>query len=194
MFLNIRFFADLRSAFMKPIGPLMIEHRLIERMLALLTLEHHRIVESKNIDYEFLDASIDFLKTYVDKYHHGKEEDILFKELSEKPLSLEDRKMLNELIEEHGRTRKAVERLENARRQQVDKKIAITEISKHMETLTKWYPVHIEKEDKHFFVSSMNYLSEQEQAAMLEKSREFDRSFTQHRFVGIITELETAKK
>ncbi len=121
---------------MKPIGPLMIEHRLIERMLALLTLEHHRIVETKNIDYEFLDASIDFLKTYVDKYHHGKEEDILFKELSEKPLSLEDRKMLNELIEEHGRTRKAVERLESARRQQVDKKIAITEITKHMETLT----------------------------------------------------------
>ena len=102
--------------------------------------------------------------------------------------------MLNELIEEHGRTRKSVERLESARRQQIDKKLAITEITRNMETLTKWYPVHIEKEDKHFFVSSMNYLSEQEQTAMLEKSREFDRSFTQHRFVGIITELEAAKK
>ncbi len=194
MFLNIRFFADLRSAFMKPTAPLMIEHRLIDRMLALLAREHHRILETENVDYEFLDASIIFLKTYVDKFHHGKEEDILFKELAEKPLSPEDRKMLNELIEEHGRTRKAVERLENARRQQVDKKIAITEITKHMETLTKWYPVHIEKEDKHFFVSSMNYLSEQEQTAMLEKSREFDRSFTQHRFVEIITELEAMKK
>ncbi len=179
---------------MKPISPLMIEHRLVDRMLALLTREHRRTVETGNVDYEFLDASILFLRTYVDKFHHGKEEDILFKELAEKPLSPEDRNMLNELIEEHGRTRKAVERLEGARRQQVDKKLAITEITKQMETLTKWYPVHIEKEDRHFFVSSMNYLSEQEQAAMLEKSREFDRSFTQNQFVGIVTELEAAEK
>ncbi len=179
---------------MKPIGPLMIEHRLIDRMLALLALEHRKIVESQNVDYEFLDASIDFLKTYIDKFHHGKEEDILFRELAAKPLSPEDRKMMNELIEEHDRTRKAIERLEGARRQQVDKKLAVTEITKHMETLIKWYPIHIEKEDKHFFISAMNYLSAEEQAAMLEKSREFDRSFMQQRFVGIIKELEAARK
>ncbi len=32
-----------------------------------------------------------------------------------------------------------------------------------METLIKRYPVHIEKEDKHFFIPSMEYLSMQEQ-------------------------------
>ena len=47
---------------MKPVGPLMIEHRLIDRMLALLAMEHRSIVETKNIDYEFLDISINFLK------------------------------------------------------------------------------------------------------------------------------------
>jgi hemerythrin-like domain-containing protein len=172
----------------------MIEHRLIDRMLALLALEHRSIVETENIDYEFLDISINFLKTYVDKFHHGKEEDILFRELAEKSLSPEDRKMLNELIEEHGRTRKAVEKLESVRRQQVGKKLARTEITKHIETLIKWYPVHIEKEDKHFFVSSMNYLSEQEQTAMLEKSMEFDKNFIQKRFSGIIKELEASRK
>ncbi len=72
---------------MKPVGPLMIEHRLIDRMLALLSREHRCIVETENIDYEFLDISINFLKTYLDKFHHGKEEDILFRELAEKPLS-----------------------------------------------------------------------------------------------------------
>ena len=68
---------------MKPVGPLMMEHRLIDRMLALLAREHRSIIETENIDYEFLDVSIYFLKTYVDKFHHGKEEDILFKELAE---------------------------------------------------------------------------------------------------------------
>ena len=63
-----------------------------------------------------------------------------------------------------------------------------------LETLINWYHRHIEKEDKHFFMSSMNYLNEQEQAEMLEKSREFDRNFTQEQFEGIINELEAAKK
>jgi len=172
----------------------MIEHRLIDRMLVLLVNEHRRIAETGNIEYEFLDISINFLKTYVDKFHHGKEEDILFKELAEKPLSPADRKILNELIEEHGRTRKAIERLEGARRHQVDKKLAVTEVTKHMETLIKWYPAHIEKEDKHFFIPSMNYLTEQEQASMLERSREFDRNFTQQLFVEVVKELEVSKK
>ena len=46
-----------------------------------------------------------------------------------------------------------------------------------METLIKRYPVHIEKEDKHFFIPSMEYLSMQEQTAMLEEFREFDMNF-----------------
>ncbi len=179
---------------MKPIRPLMIEHMLIDRMITLLAQEHHRISETGNIDYAFLDIGINFLKTYVDKFHHGKEEEILFRELAEKPLSPEDRKILNELIEEHGRTRKAVDRLVSARRQQDDKKLAITEITKHMETLIKWYPVHMEKENKHFFIPSMNYLNEHEQITMLEKFREFDRNFMQQSFEKIIKELETEKK
>jgi hemerythrin-like domain-containing protein len=179
---------------MKPIGPLMIEHRLIERMLALLAGEHRKIIETGNVDYDFLGTCINFLKIYVDKFHHGKEEDILFRDLAKKMLSTEDRIILSELIQEHGRSRKVVEMLESTEKQQHDKKLGIAEITKHIETLTMWYHAHIEKEDKHFFVSSMSYLSEQEQAAMLEKLKEFDRNFTQQRFEGIIKALEAAKK
>jgi hypothetical protein len=45
---------------MKPVGPLMIEHWLIDRVLALLDQEHRRIIETGNIDHEFLDVSINF--------------------------------------------------------------------------------------------------------------------------------------
>lgn len=172
----------------------MIEHRLIERMLVLFAHEQHKIIETGNVDYAFLDMSLDFFKTYVDKFHHGKEENILFRELGAKPLAHEDRKMLNELIEEHRRTRSAVERLADARKQLPNKKISLTEITQNMEILIKSYPVHIEKEDKHFFVSALNYLSVEEQTSMLEKSREFDRDFTRQRYTGIIKELEASKK
>ena len=85
---------------MKPTGPLMVEHRLNERMLALLADERRKINETGAADIAFLDAILDFFRTYVDKFHHGKEEEILFKEIAAKPISPDDRKMLNELIEE----------------------------------------------------------------------------------------------
>ena len=45
-----------------------------------------------------------------------------------------------------------------------------------VEKLVKFYPMHIEKEDKHFFISVMNYFSAKEQSAMLEQFWVFDRN------------------
>ena len=76
---------------MEPAGPLMIEHRLIERMIRLLKKEIELIESGKKPDPEFIYCAADFLHSYADRTHHGKEEDILFRELSKKALS-EDRK------------------------------------------------------------------------------------------------------
>ena len=76
---------------MLPIAPLMIEHRLIERMIRLLDQENTRIRENIGVlpefafvNAKFIDAAVDFIKTYADQVHHGKEEDILFTALLEK--------------------------------------------------------------------------------------------------------------
>ena len=82
---------------MMPIGPLMIEHRLIERMVDLLKKEFHTISETQVIDTSFIEEAIDFFKVYADRCHHGKEEDILFRDLSKKDLSPEHKVMMDEL-------------------------------------------------------------------------------------------------
>ena len=64
---------------MKPIGPLMWEHRLIERMVKLLKKELIKIKEIDKVDTNFILIVVDFFRTYADRTHHGKEEDILFK-------------------------------------------------------------------------------------------------------------------
>ena len=75
---------------MLPIAPLMIEHRLIERMIHLIQQELERIQANVAVDPEFafvdsvfIDTAVDFLRTYADRCHHGKEEDILFPELEQ---------------------------------------------------------------------------------------------------------------
>jgi hemerythrin-like domain-containing protein len=58
---------------MLPIGPLMIEHRLIERMVRLMALELVKIKDAGEFDASFIDTAVDFLRTYADRCHHGKD-------------------------------------------------------------------------------------------------------------------------
>ena len=64
---------------MKPIGPLMWEHMLIEKMARLFKVEIEKNTEQKSVNTGFIDAAVDFFRTYADRTHHGKEENILFK-------------------------------------------------------------------------------------------------------------------
>jgi hypothetical protein len=59
-------------------APLMIEHRLIERMIGIIKRILSQIEKEEKIDPVFVDTTVDFIRTYADRTHHGKEEDILF--------------------------------------------------------------------------------------------------------------------
>jgi len=74
---------------MTPIDPLMMEHRIIERMIGLMKQKLHRIRESNYIDPIFIDMATDFLRTYADQTHHGKEAGILFLDLAKRVLAPE---------------------------------------------------------------------------------------------------------
>ncbi|MGA2317446.1 MAG: hemerythrin domain-containing protein [Thermodesulfobacteriota bacterium] len=99
---------------MMPIAPLMIEHRLIERMIDVMKEELLLIEKEKKIDPEFIEMAVDFIRTYADRCHHGKEEDTLFRDLGGKKLTDEHRRMMEELVEEHRWARKVTGRLVEA--------------------------------------------------------------------------------
>lgn len=176
---------------MMPIGPLMIEHRLIERMIALMREERQRIGETNKVSLNFIDVAVDFIRTYADRTHHGKEEDILFRELGKKQLSSKYREIMDELIEEHVYARKTVGKLVGAKesyeRGNLD---ALEDITALVEELVEFYPKHIEKEDKHFFVPCMKYFSKEEQQDMLEEFWEFDRNMIHDKYKKLVKLLE----
>jgi hemerythrin-like domain-containing protein len=65
-------------------GPLMVEHRLIERMISLIKHELAQIESTRKIDSVFVDTVVDFIHMYADRTHHWKEEDILFRDLNKR--------------------------------------------------------------------------------------------------------------
>jgi hemerythrin-like domain-containing protein len=63
---------------MKPTEDLIHEHKAIEIMLSVMSVIADQILKGKGFDVSEIDQIVDFLKTFVDKCHHGKEENVLF--------------------------------------------------------------------------------------------------------------------
>jgi len=177
---------------MLPVGLLMTEHRLIKRMISLMARELGKIKQGQKADASFIDSALDFLVTYADKCHHGKEEDILFRDLKEKKLTPEHKRILEELIKEHALGRGNVKKLSEAndsyKRQN---KKALSAMEENLAILAEFYPKHIEKEDKHFFLPVMDYFSKEEKDIMLKECHEFDQKLIHEKYRKIVSEIES---
>lgn len=176
---------------MKPIGPLMREHRVIERMLAVLGRERERIISGGDPDVRLIETGVDFFRTYADRCHHGKEEDIFFRDLEKKEVSPELRRLTSELVEEHVWARAKVRELESAAGMcsRADPS-AVQSMVSLLHELIGFYPAHIEKEDKRYFFPVQEYWNRQEQDRMLEEFRDFDALLIHEKYGTIIHHLE----
>jgi hemerythrin-like domain-containing protein len=176
---------------MLPIGPLMIEHRLIERMIRLIEKMIEALSQGAHVDLAFLDFTVDFIRTYADRCHHGKEENILFHDLEEKKLSPILRNILQELIEDHVKGRTIVTRIEKAKTRYLGgKSSALTEIISQLKELISFYPKHIDKEENHFFRPVMDYFSNEERENMLKEFADFDRSLIHAKYKELVERSE----
>jgi len=140
---------------MKPIGPLIREHRLIERMVKILDKELTKIKKTGKVDTNLILDGVDFFRIHADRTHHVKEEDILFRELAKKELSIEYKTIMNNLVEDHKFARKTVGALIDANVSFIRGNIeSMKRIIFNLEKLITLYPRHIYTEDKEFFLSN----------------------------------------
>ena len=176
---------------MLPVDLLVQEHRIIERMVSPIKNEISRIKETKETNTNFIDVTVDFIRTYADHCHHGKEEGILFRELAKKTLSTEHATTMRELIEEHVYARKTTRNLADAKERFVKgSPEALKDVAKFLYDLAEFYPKHIEKEDKKFFYPVMAYFTQQEQETMLQECWAFDRKLIHEKYAKIVDEME----
>lgn len=168
---------------MKPRGPLMIEHRLIEKMLHITSKELALIKKNKKVNSIFIDTFVDFIRIYADRTHHGKEEDILFKALENKNMIENDEIMMQDLINDHILSRKVVGELAEANKKYVTGDLtSIDVITDKLSFLLNLYPNHISKEDKLFFPNTEKYFSNEELDIMLHDFWEFDRKMIHEKY------------
>lgn len=160
---------------MKPTAPLMREHALMREAIGLLETGMEHMLETGEGDLGFERALTDFFSIYAGRLHHGKEEEILFKELDAKSITAEHRATMDKLLEDHRQSRGFVAGLEESvRRYAAGRRESLGDIISIHRRLAQLYRMHMQIEDKQFFVPVMDYFTEEEQVHMLDAARAFD--------------------
>ena len=98
---------------------------------------------------------------------------------------------MDELVQEHIWARKTVGRLVSAkdrfnRGEEGERK----EVQKCLKELVKFYPAHIEKEDRQFFKPCMAYFTPEERDEMLQEFWTFDKNLIHEKYKKMVERFE----
>jgi hemerythrin-like domain-containing protein len=174
-----------------PADVLLPEHDLIRRVITVLDREAERIGEGRDVNPVFIDRIVDFIYTYADRVHHGKEVEVLFRELDTKPLSPEHRQMMERLVREHVEMRHLAEDLVEARERYAEgDEAALKTVEDTIDRLSDLYPDHFQTEEQTFFPAAQSYLDDSEKEAILEAMRLHDRAMIHEKYGALVEDLE----
>ncbi len=157
-----------------PIEQLMDEHRVIERAADILERILDNAKKSGELDINDLSSLIDFIKTFADKCHHGKEEGVLFPSMVEKGVPKEGGP-IGVMLEEHDIGRDAVKRMSEAVKMiRNNEEGALNLLDKAVMDYTYLIRNHIQKEDSILFPMARNIYNESELIRIQERFNEVE--------------------
>lgn len=143
------------------------EHQLILRMIALVEKNTALLEAGKFRNWQFYLDAVDFIRNYADRFHHAKEEDVLFVELIRNGMP-EKQSPIEAMHMEHDQGRAHVRALEAAAQQALDGEpgqgAIIAAHAKGYATLLRG---HIDKEDNILYPLAERVLPEGVRERML---------------------------
>ena len=151
---------------MGPIDDLQEEHRGIEIMLGIIGVVISKTAKGQIIDSQDFDSILEFLTVFVDRCHHGKEEDYLFPALEEAGVQ-RDKGPIGILLREHQEGRQLVAQLREAVKSFVS---GDTSAAQSLEKAGRDYITllsqHIQKEEDTLFPMAERMLGPEKQAEL----------------------------
>ena len=172
----------------KPTKILVDEHQHILKVINALIKECNDLESGKKIDKDFFTKAIDFIRNYADKFHHAKEEDILFVELCKDTVSMHCNPV-EQMLHEHELGRNFVKGMEDGING--DNKEKVIENARGYAYLLQ---DHISKEDGILYPMADEVLDQSIQDSMLAKFKEvetnkFD-SNTKEKYLSLAEEFK----
>ena len=169
------------------------EHRVIQRMVAGMSVLAEQIEVGEPVDVSLLESIVMFLRTFADRLHHGKEESFLFPALIRRGVPSQGCP-IGGLTMEHQKGRVMVGELADAvRGYAAGEPPARENLVKSLRALVAFYPNHIWKEDYLLFPLAGKVLTPEDQQELMDKFETVERElgFDVHEgFDKVAAELE----
>jgi hemerythrin-like domain-containing protein len=169
------------------------EHQVILAVLDCLTALTDQARQGGELDSDAFRKSVNFIRGFADKWHHAKEEDLLFPALERKGIPKEGGP-IGVMLHEHDVGRRHVQRMEEALTgaeagDESARAALIENASGYVELLRG----HIGKEDNILFEMADRALAPDEQARLVEqygvREREGGGGGTREHYIGIAEKL-----
>ena len=146
---------------MNAINELLSEHEAVRLTLIILKKIAQRIDETGRIsDTEHVEQLFEFFSTFVDRCHHGKEEELLFPALEQVGISREGGPV-GVMLKEHQQGRDLVAKMKNdLSRYRDGGDNAALNFKKHADAYIALLDFHIEKENNVLFPMAIKHLPE----------------------------------
>ena len=151
------------------------EHQNILKAIDMLLKECNDLEKGKEIDLDFFNRAIEFIRGYADRFHHAKEEDILFVALAGDNIEMRCNPT-EQMIYEHGLGRNFIKELEiGVNNKNKDK------IIKNSRSYAQLLQEHIFKEDNILYPMADKALTKDIEKAMLGKFKEVEQKFAKQK-------------
>ena len=158
-----------------PVEVLEAEHRVIQKMVAGMSVLAERIEGGDPVDVSLLESIVAFLRTFADRLHHGKEESFLFAALIRRGVPSQGCP-IGGLTMEHQKGRVMVAELADAIRGcAAGEPPAREALVKSLRALVAFYPNHIWKEDYLLFPLASKFLTPQDQQELMDNFETVER-------------------
>lgn len=154
------------------------EHRVIERVLSFYQAVAKAAHDGRKLPVESLREAIEFTRSFADRYHHGKEEGVLFERLAKAGMPREGGPVGVMLVEhEQGRSHVAA-LAEAVERYAGGDESAAADIAQAAQDYADLLAQHIYKEDNILYVMADQLLSEDDEEIVEAYRRAKDANLT----------------
>jgi hemerythrin-like domain-containing protein len=145
---------------------LLEEHVIIMNVIGVLNRAKENLETGKEVPQDFFGKTVDIIRNFADKCHHGKEETVLFPTIKKRDTNQTG--LISLLLEEHEKGREFIRNLGKAINENNN-----NEIIKNIDGYVALLPQHIRRENA-VFPKWINALSEKEKEEIYEKFEEVE--------------------
>jgi len=166
-------------SFSEPVDKLVEEHKLIKRMIAWIP---QMLAAQQELERVRILEALDFIKSYADRYHHAKEEDILFNYTDK------NEEIIQAMYTEHDLARNHVKKTYEAL-----EKNDFQAVRDHLLAYSKLLTEHIKKEDEILYPWIERQLNDKDLDELLQSFLKVDKengTGKQEKYEGIVRKLE----